>query len=172
MLYQSMVAPFIPSPGSSIFFKYIFPLIIFISLLALYTGRNNGVTHFQQAYRGENPSLGKGVRAVATIVFISAFFAWMIGNISVALLAYPTKYLAKDNSLFVGLVTHSYEHTFSFRGSNDIDLILLKRQQKAHFMWRSSKSKMIGIGACINITGKSWVFGTFVEDIALVQCPK
>jgi len=169
-LFLSIRLPFFASIKVELFFSDFAPFIIFVAMLSLYLRKDSRGRPLMRAYRGGSPSLGKGVKAVCFVVIFLATFSFGVGFFSEYLLAYPTKMFAKKSFSVNGVVIDSYRYSFSFRGSNKIKLKLFQNEQLATFLWPSSQLFAIKNGECLNLKGRTWVFGSYVENLSLINC--
>jgi len=169
-LFLSIQIPFFPRMQVELFFEIFAPIIIFATMLFLLLRKDSRGRPLARAYRGESPSLGKGIKAVCFVVVFFGIFSFGVGFFLQYMLAYPTKIFATDRFSINGAIIDSYKYSFSFRGSNKVESKLLKSDQHITFLWPSNLSRQFKKGDCINLKGRSWVFGSYIENIDLISC--
>jgi hypothetical protein len=169
-LFLSIRVPFFLNSKTEIFFEIFAPIIIFSVMLYLFLKKDSRGRPLARAYRGDSPSLGKGVKAVCFVVIFLAIFSFGAGFFLQYMLAYPTKFFAMVSFSVNGAVIDSYKYSFSFRGSNKVESTLFQNNQHITFLWPSNLSRQFRNGDCINLKGRSWVFGSYIEHVDVISC--
>lgn len=169
-LFLSIQVPFFPKYKVELFFKIFAPIIVFAVMLFLFSRKDYRGRPLARAYRGDIPSLGKGVKAVSFVVIFLAIFSFGAGFFLQYILAYPTQLFASETFSINGYVIDSYKYSFLFRGSNKIELKLLKNDQYVEFLLPSNLSSTFKKGECINLKGRAWIFGSYIENVKLISC--
>lgn len=170
VVFLSTRMPFFPSQPSRTFFELILPLIIVLLGLVLFTRKRGKASAFRQAYDGENAILAGGWRGVVgllvSLVAISFLFPWIL----MPVLAGPSYLFARSRFEMVGVITDSLPYSRLYRGFSNLAFDVPEQSSNNSFLWPVKKSAGIRQGDCVLITGRSWFFGSYVEDVQRVSC--
>ena len=170
LLFLSGRQPFYLDESKQLFSNFFCPVIVFLFLIYLSFRKNDRGIPLFLIYNGSINSFGKGLKSVLLYIISIAIFSYLAGSSLQGFLAYPTKFIASNKFSTNGVVVDSYEYLFSFRGLNEIELISTREKQKIKFLWPTISSHEVGKGGCIDLVGRDWFFGSYVDEVRVVKC--
>jgi hypothetical protein len=170
VIFMSTRLPYFSSLPSRIFFELILPLLLLSVGVVLCARKRGHENAFRQAYNGENPAFGKGRLAVVGLIVALVVISFLFPMIFMPVTAGPSILFARNKFEAVGVAKHSLPYSTLYRGFNNLSFALRDSTTDISFLWPTGKSSDIHPGDCMLITGRSWFFGTYVENVQAVSC--